>query len=57
MIYNIIVCKYFLIQIQQDLKHWTKPATLTLIAGVLSDLTRNHFDLLLVIGRHFGILF
>jgi hypothetical protein len=46
MIYSIFVLKYFLFQFHQHLKHWAKPATLTLIAGVLSDLTRSRSDLI-----------
>ena len=46
MIYNIFVWKYFLFQFQQKIKHWAKPATLSLISGVLSDLTRSRSDLI-----------
>ena len=45
MIYNIFVWKPFLFQLQQCIKHWTKPATLSLVSGVLSDLTRSRADL------------
>ena len=45
MIYNIFVWKYFLFQFQQKIKHWAKPATLSLISGILSDLTRSRADL------------
>ena len=38
--------KPFLFRLQQRIKHWTKPATLSLIAGVLSDLTRSRADLI-----------
>ena len=31
---------------QEWIKRWTKPATLTLISGLLSDLTRSRFDLI-----------
>ena len=46
MIYNIFVWKYFLFQFQQQIKHWAKPATLSLISGVISDLTRSRSDLI-----------
>jgi len=46
MIYNIFVWKYFLFQFQQHIKLWAKPATLSLISGVVSDLTRRRFDLI-----------
>ena len=46
MIYYIFIWKYFLFQFQQHLKHWAKPATLSLISGVLSDLTRSRSDLI-----------
>jgi putative transposase len=45
MIYNINVLKPFLFQLQQRIKHWAKPANLSLISGVLSDLTRSRSDL------------
>ena len=35
----------FLSWLQEHTKHWTKPATSTLISGVLSDLTRSRIDL------------
>jgi hypothetical protein len=41
MIYNIFVWKYILFQFQQHIRHWAKPAKLSLISGVLSDLTRS----------------
>jgi transposase InsO family protein len=31
--------------LQECIKRWTKPATLVLITGILSDLTRSHTDL------------
>ena len=46
MIYNIFVWKYFLFQFQQKIKHWAKQATLSLISGVISDLTRSRSDLI-----------
>jgi putative transposase len=46
MIYHIFVWKYFLFQFQQHIKLWAKPATLSLISGVLSDLTRRRSDLI-----------
>jgi len=46
MIYNIFVWKYFLFQFKQHIKHWAKPATLSLVSGVISDLTRSRFDLI-----------
>jgi hypothetical protein len=45
MIYNIFVWKPFLFRLQQCIKHWAKPATLSLISGVLPDLTRSRADL------------
>ena len=47
MIYYIFIWKYFLFQFQQNLKHWAKPATLSLIAGIISDLTRSRSDLII----------
>jgi hypothetical protein len=44
---NIFVWKPFLFRLQQRIKHWTKPAALSLIAGVLSDLTRSRADLII----------
>ena len=35
----------FLSWLQEHTKHWTKPATSTLISGILSDLTRSCTDL------------
>jgi len=35
----------FLYWLQEHTKHWTKPATSTLISGILSDLTRSRTDL------------
>ena len=35
----------FLRWLQERVKLWTKPATSVLIIGALSDLTRNHADL------------
>ena len=46
MIYYIFIWKYFLFQFQQQIKHWAKPATLSLISGVISDLTRSRSDLI-----------
>ena len=46
MIYNNFVWKYFLFQFQQKIKLWAKPATLSLISGVISDLTRSRSDLI-----------
>jgi hypothetical protein len=47
MIDNIFVWKPFLFRLQQRIKHWTKPATPSLITGVLSDLTRSRADLII----------
>jgi putative transposase len=47
MIYNIFVWRYYLFQFQQRLKHWAKPATLSLISGVISDLNRSRSDLII----------
>jgi hypothetical protein len=33
--------------LQERIKHWTKPATLPLILGLLSILTHNHADLMI----------
>ena len=46
MINNIFVWKPFLFRLQRRIRHWTKPATLFLITGVLSDLTRSRADLI-----------
>ncbi len=46
MIYYIFNWKYFLFQFQQKIKQWAKPATLSLISGVISDLTRSRSDLI-----------
>jgi putative transposase len=46
MIYHIFVWKYYLFQFPQHIKLWAKPATLSLISGVLSDLTRSRSDLI-----------
>ena len=46
MFYSIFILKYFLFQFQQHIKHWAKPATLSLISGVISDLTRSRSDLI-----------
>ncbi len=35
----------FLGWLQERIKRWIKPATPALIVGILSDLTRNHTDL------------
>ena len=44
--YNIFIWNYFLFQFQQLLKHWTKPVTIFLISGVISDLTHSRSDLI-----------
>jgi len=36
----------FLLWLQERIKHWTKPATLPLISGFLSDFTRSRSDLI-----------
>ena len=46
MIYYIFIWNYFLFQFQHHIKHWAKPATRYLIAGVFSDLTRSRSDLI-----------
>jgi putative transposase len=46
MIYSIVIWRSFLFQLQQRLKHWAKPATQSLISGVLSDLARSRSDLI-----------
>jgi hypothetical protein len=46
MIYNIFIWKPFLFKLEQLIKRWTKPTTLSLISRVLSDLTRSHSDLI-----------
>jgi hypothetical protein len=47
MIFNISVWKPFVIWIQRLIKHWAKPATLTLISGIFSDLTRSRSELVI----------
>jgi putative transposase len=44
MIFNTTVWKPFVIWIQRLIKQWAKPATLTLISGIFSDLTRSRSD-------------
>ena len=46
MIYNFFLWIPFLFSLQQRIKHWAKPATLSLISGGLSDLTRSRADLI-----------
>lgn len=46
MIYHIFVWEYLLFQFQQYIKLWAKSTTLSLISGVLSDLTRSRSDLI-----------
>ena len=46
MIYHIFIWKYFLFQFQLKIKHWAKPASLSLISDVISDLTRSRSDLI-----------
>ena len=46
MINHIFVWRYFLLQFQQHIKTWPKPATLSLISGVISDLNRSCSDLI-----------
>jgi hypothetical protein len=46
MINNIFVWKPFHFRLQQCIRQWTKPATLSLISGVLSDLTRSRANLI-----------
>ena len=46
MIYYIFKWKYFLFQFQQKIKQWAKPATVSLISGFSSDLTRSRSDLI-----------
>ncbi len=36
----------FLRWLQERIKHWTIPATTSLISGLLSDVTRNRTDLM-----------
>jgi len=45
MINYIFVWRYFLFRFQQHIKHWARPATLSLISGVISDITRSRSDL------------
>jgi hypothetical protein len=35
----------FLLWLQELIKYWIRPATSTLISGILSDLTRSRIDL------------
>ena len=46
MIYSIFILRYILFQFKQKIKQWAKPATQSLISGVLSDLTRSRSDLI-----------
>jgi hypothetical protein len=46
MIYYIFIWKYFLFEFQNHIKQWAKPATLSLISGVISDMTRSRSDLI-----------
>ena len=46
MIYNFFLWIPFLFSFQQRIKHWANPATLSLISGGLSDLTRSRADLI-----------
>jgi hypothetical protein len=46
MIYYFFVWKPLLFQLQQRIKLWAKPTTLSLISGVLSDITRSRADLI-----------
>jgi hypothetical protein len=46
MIDNSFVLRPFLFRLQQRIEHWTKPATLSLILGDLSDLTRSRANLI-----------
>jgi putative transposase len=45
MIYTYLLWKPFVTWLQLIVKKWTKPASLSLITGTLSDLTRSHADL------------
>jgi putative transposase len=45
MIYNFLLWKPFVTWLRLIVKKWTKPASLSLITGTLSDLTRSHADL------------
>jgi putative transposase len=47
MIYNILIWKPFLFRLEQRIKHWAKPTTLSLISGGLSDLTSSRADLII----------
>jgi hypothetical protein len=38
--------EFFLFHFQQQINHWAKPATGSLISGILSDLTRSRSDLI-----------
>jgi putative transposase len=46
MICYIFIWKYFLFQFKRQIKHWAKPATVTLISGFISDLARSCSDLI-----------
>src|SRR4030066_2298843 len=47
MIFNTSVWEPFVIWIRRLIKQWSKPATLSLISGIFSDLTRNRSDLII----------
>jgi hypothetical protein len=44
MIYKFFLWKPFIIWLQLLIKQWKNPATLSLIYGILSDLTRSRVD-------------
>jgi hypothetical protein len=45
MILNSFLWQPFVIWFQLRIKNWTKPTTLSLISGILVDLTLSHADL------------
>jgi len=47
MIENSCLWEPFIIWLHQHVKHWAKPTTLSLISGVISDLTRSRSNLVL----------
>jgi hypothetical protein len=38
-------CKSLIIRVKDTIKHWTKPATITLAVGAVSDIARSKSDL------------
>lgn len=45
MISNFFHWKPFIFRLKMLIKHWAKPATLSLVSGIFSDMTRSRADL------------